>query len=393
MKKFGRIILLLIVAVAFVPTAQATWGDLDQTFGFFGLAVDNIAEHYPGGIAVQSDGKILVTGYKIFAGRQRFFLRRYLASGQPDTSFGNNGSAIANAPVITNSDYYGSRILVQADGRIVVAGRGDSRPTIWRFLSSGSADTTLAVGGMKVLYAYEGSSSPAIATYSNILYVGVIDDQTASTRIIKFHSNGSQDTSFGTSGEAVTDAGSEYSLGVDPTSGNVFIGGRRRSNIVDIGVERFLPTGAPDPAFTQWGATYNTWLFNSYRVLRKANGSFVMNERWYNITGGGTTVGSNLVRLNSVGSFTSRSVYESANTLAYTCPDVMAEQQDGKVILKGASGEHLYRYAANFLTIQTNSCSSFVSLSGKTEAVLQPDDKMVTAGRYNGSIGIIRTIP
>jgi hypothetical protein len=248
-------------------------------------------------------------------------------------------------------------------------------------------------GGMKILYAYEGSSAPPIATYLNILYVGVIDDQTAQTRIIKFNANGTQDTSFGTSGEAITDANNDYSIAVDPTSGNILIGDRRRSNIAQFGIQRFLPTGFPDPTFTHWGATYNTWPYVSYRFVRRSNGQFVMNERTYNITGGGVTVDSHLVRLTSTGNFTSRSGYEHANILAYACPEILAEQQDGKVILRGASGEHLYRYSANFLTIQTSSCSSYSLIQGFTYAVLQPDDKMLVAGRYNGNIMIIRTIP
>lgn len=393
MKRFGRITLLLIVALAFVPTAQATWGDLDPTFGFLGVASDNVANHYPGGVAVQADGKILVTGYKIFAGTKRFFLRRYLSNGLLDTSFGNNGAAIANAPVITNADYYGTRVVVQADGRIAVAGRGNGRPTIWRFLSSGVADTTMGAGGMKVLYAYEGYGAPAIATHLNILYLGVVDDQSVSTIIIKFNSNGTQDTSFGTNGEAITEANADYSIGVDPTSGNILICARKRSNIADFGIQRFLPTGIPDPTFTHWGGTYNNWLTISYRFVRKANGQFVINELFYNITGGGVTVNSNLVRMNSAGSFTSRSQYEHANIIAYTCPEILAEQQDGKVILKGASGEHLYRYAANFLTIQTSSCANFSFMDIKTPAVLQADDKMVVAGRSNGGLVMVRTIP
>lgn len=394
MKRFARVLLLTMVTCALVSSASATWGDYDPTFGFFGMAIDNVAEHYPNGVAVQADGKILVTGYRIFAGKPRFFLRRYLSNGLLDTSFGNNGVAVSGAPIIPNAEYSGSRILVQADGRIVVAGRGNSRPTVWRFLSTGFADTTMGVGGMKALNAYEGTGAPQIATHLNILYVGVIDDQTASTYILKFNSDGTQDTSFGTNGEAITDADIDPTLAVDPVSGNVLIGGRRRSNIANSGVQRFLPTGIPDPGFTHWGTTNSTWLYMKYSFLRRANGQFVMNERTYNITGGGITVWSNLVRLTAAGNFTSRSLYEEAHILANACPEVLAEQQDGKVILSGASLEKLYRYGANFSTLQMNSCTMYSLLgAAKTPGVLQPDDKMVVAGRYNGNLVIVRTIP
>jgi hypothetical protein len=85
----GTIQALAIVLVLGVTShSHGAWGDYDTTFGFLGAIVDNtVTNHTPQGVAVQTDGKILVTGYRLVGGKKRLFLRRYLSNGQVDTSF------------------------------------------------------------------------------------------------------------------------------------------------------------------------------------------------------------------------------------------------------------------------------------------------------------------
>ena len=396
----GTIQALAIVLVLGVTShSHAAWGDYDTTFGFLGAIVDNtVTSHTPQGVAVQTDGKILVTGYRLVGGKKRLFLRRYLSNGQVDTSFGNNGSATSYAFIIADADYFGSKILVQANGRIVVAGVGNQLPVVWRFLSSGSADTSFGSGGMKTLSAYATTfSAPRIATYSNSLYVGLVEVGNASTVVIKFNSNGSQDLSFGTSGEALTDAASTFSMAVDPASGNILLGGRRRSDPTDYGIERFLTSGVLDSSFNHWNATYGGFV-TSYpsEFVRLANGEFVLNERWINVAPGGATVGANIVRLSSGGTFTSRTEYEPSEFVfgaPQPCPDLTMQQQDGRVVLKGTNSDELFRFSTDFSTVETMNCASYANLDTRTPAVLQSDDKMVAAGTYNGYIAMVRTLP
>ena len=96
MKAYTRILIATLVLSVFSANSSGAWGDYDTTFGSLGIASDGITSHYPEGVAVQADGKILVTGFRYVSGKKRFFLRRYLSNGQVDTSFGNNGSAISN---------------------------------------------------------------------------------------------------------------------------------------------------------------------------------------------------------------------------------------------------------------------------------------------------------
>lgn len=398
MKNFISALLLAFTIAIFSNGVSGAWGDFDSTFGFLGASFDNVADHYPRAVAVQPDGKILVTGYR-WVGRQRLFVRRYLSNGQLDTSFGNNGAAASNAPINANADYSGAQIIVQDDGRIAVAGGGDGHAVIWRFLPSGAADTSIGSGGMKSLVGYGNFLDAKIATYANILYVGVSLDASPSTVILKFNSNGSKDTSFGMSGEAITDANRFFSIATDPTTGNILISGRRRSDPNDYGVERFLPSGVLDPSFTHWGAAYGGHITsNPSSFLRLSAGTFVLNERWTTPWGGSVRLGANIVRLNASGAFTSRTSYEPDTSVpgggpAGPCPELMAQQQDGKLVLKGANSDELFRFSTNFASVQTMSCSSFTQLANKSHAVLQPDDKMIVAGTYGGVITIVRTLP
>lgn len=398
MKNLLRVLISIVVLAAAASSSFASWGDYDTTFGFLGAAIDgSVSSHTPYGVAVQSDGKILVTGYRLVSGKKRFFLRRYLSNGQVDTSFGNNGSATWSALINIDADYYGQRIVVQANGKIAVAGIGNGYPVIWRFSSSGSGDTSFGSGGMKTLSAYE-SVSPRIATFSNILYVGVVDEVTNEVFVIKFNSSGSQDTSFGSGGEAFTDMDYRgFTIAIEPTTGNILVGGRQTYNDSGYGVIRFLTSGVLDPGFTNFGATFSG--FPGYfpdQFVRLANGQFVMNERWVNIALGGGTVGSNLVRLNTIGAFTTRIAYGPTGFVtdfSGDCPDVMAQQADGKVIAKTVVSDKLYRFSTTFSTVQTMTCGSYSTLTSPTPAVLQSDDKMIAAGTYNGNIALVRTLP
>ena len=136
-----------------------------------------------------------------------------------------------------------------------------------------------------------------------------------------------------------------------------------------------------------------------YRFIRRANGTFVGVERWFNVaSGGGGTLGANYIRLTSTGGFVSRNIYEPSEYLPGGleggCPDILAEQQDGKMVWKGMNNDELYRYSANFLTIQKMSCSfSYPLVDYSTAAVLQSDNKMVAAAKYGANIAVIRTLP
>src|SRR5215208_381188 len=96
----------IVVSTGVAPVAQAAPGDLDPTFGTDGKVVTNFTDRedvgYP--MVIQSDGKIVVAGT---AGSARFALARYNADGSLDTSF--SGSPPTSAAVMTSSTVSRSR--------------------------------------------------------------------------------------------------------------------------------------------------------------------------------------------------------------------------------------------------------------------------------------------
>jgi uncharacterized delta-60 repeat protein len=96
-------------------------GSVDNTFGTQGLATTafSTGDDFGRGIALQADGKILVSGQSSNQSNPNFAVARYSANGAPDLTFDNDGRF--------SVDFFGAgdsaeSVAVQADGRIVLSG-------------------------------------------------------------------------------------------------------------------------------------------------------------------------------------------------------------------------------------------------------------------------------
>lgn len=100
-----------------------TDGSYDSSFGTNGKSVIQINEEasYVSGIALQADGKILITGqFAIYTQSvSDIYVARLNANGSIDTYFGNDGYIVYD-PLQTEDE--AKSILVQEDGKILVAG-------------------------------------------------------------------------------------------------------------------------------------------------------------------------------------------------------------------------------------------------------------------------------
>ena len=118
-------------------------------------------------MAIQADGKIVVVGRGHNAGSGwDFAVARYDADGAPDLSF--NGIGHASIDFTNGADFdadYGRDLVIQQDGAIVVG--GDPAPLgfgLARLNDDGSLDTTFGVGGRAVASAGGLRDISAIAT-------------------------------------------------------------------------------------------------------------------------------------------------------------------------------------------------------------------------------------
>jgi uncharacterized delta-60 repeat protein len=142
----------------FLPT-----GKPDTTFGSGGQASAGFAGgESRTGVALQPDGKILWVGSQANAsfppfGTFAFAVARFNANGTLDTTFGSGGHASVEffAPPMQGAQEFADAVLVQPDGRILVAGsarQGQIRfapiqGALARFNANGSLDTSFGTGG------------------------------------------------------------------------------------------------------------------------------------------------------------------------------------------------------------------------------------------------------
>jgi uncharacterized delta-60 repeat protein len=209
-----------IVTTGFVQTGADTYqltvarytdrGFLDGTFGGGDGRVQteiNGQDDEGIAIAVQPDGRIVVGGYSQQNTDYFFVLARFLPSGDPDPSFGG-GDGELTTPIGTND---GIRALeLMPDGRIVVGGYsnagGGSGPTLARYLSDGTLDTTFSDDGIVMPADTDVSTFRDLALQPNgrIVFVGEGPDslQTGAA-VARLNLNGRLDTTFDDDGMAV----------------------------------------------------------------------------------------------------------------------------------------------------------------------------------------------
>jgi uncharacterized delta-60 repeat protein len=106
-------------------------GTLDPSFATGGKLLDTTLTRVGENVALQPDGKILTA---------KIDLARWDGTGNLDTTFGSSGSIVGTGKP--------SGIAVQPDGRIVVSSNAPSAPPLRRFTSSGNLDAGFGDAGI-----------------------------------------------------------------------------------------------------------------------------------------------------------------------------------------------------------------------------------------------------
>lgn len=388
---------MAIVAVVLFQTleANATWGDFDTSFGFQGAAIDTITGYNPRSVALQPDGKILVTGYRAptpLSG-ERFFLRRYLANGSLDTAFGTNGAAIGPETNSITTDYRGDTIVVQASGKIDVAGRANGNHAVWQFNSNGKTDKTFGADGLQVVSGYPVINNyyPEMNIQSGKLLLSIRKQVGGDFRValVRLNSNGTLDTHFGNAGESLTGiyGGDKGSGTVVEANGKITIGGLKYNDLSAKGLERKLSSGQDDLTFTP--PTIFSFGIISPGLVKMTNGKYAM--RWINL-------GSNGSLTLVLEKFSVFGVLESSlspyNTFPVNgCPEVFTGQNDGKLIVQFAGLLFRTNNELNGSSIEINDCANLGGVTNMARAGIQSDDRMVVAGVYNNYLMLVRLLP
>jgi uncharacterized delta-60 repeat protein len=193
-------------------------------------------------LVILSDDTILVAGRSSYNSGGTVFnyaLVKYTKDGIPDTTFGADHTGIVTTSIgsITTTtgiiDDQGHTLGVQSDGNIVVAGNSYDDSSIRynfalvRYTKEGILDTTFGTSGIAITPIGSGNNfAYALGIQlsdDSILVAGSsFNSSNYDFALVKYTKKGSLDTTFGTGGIAITPIGSSddyaYALGIQPTS-------------------------------------------------------------------------------------------------------------------------------------------------------------------------------
>jgi uncharacterized delta-60 repeat protein len=243
---------ILVAGVVSGTNPYDTWGvarynsngSLDTTFGNGGLYQFsfNSSNGYGGwayGVAVQSDGKILVGGMLRGTG-MGFSVGRLTSNGQLDSTFGTNGIASINVDPSSEYNKTGQAMILEPDGKILMTGIANyNYLAVARFTSSGAPDSTFDGNGVELIpYSAFGASYTSVVGYGlaeqpdgKTIVVGEASGGSSNSDyvIARLNSNGSLDTGFNGSGFETTNFGVGNSTAYDAAvqaDGKIIIGGQ-----------------------------------------------------------------------------------------------------------------------------------------------------------------------
>src|SRR5215204_2216896 len=203
---YKSIISAISLFFALSASISAAPGDLDPTFGNGGIVITRDSNRYQFdyalGMAIQSDGKIVVVG-EGNAGTFNwdFAVVRYSPDGSLDSTFNGTGKVITKAGGGANS------VVIQPDGRIVAAGGSQNGFTLVRYDVEGTLDTSF-YGTGKVITSVGNSGGVgelAIQPDGKIVAAGYVGDVTGDDcAVVRLNPNGSPDTTFNGTGRVIT---------------------------------------------------------------------------------------------------------------------------------------------------------------------------------------------
>ncbi|MCF8460752.1 MAG: T9SS type A sorting domain-containing protein [Flavobacteriales bacterium] len=405
MKKQSIYLGLSVILFTHVALAQQP-GDLDLAFGTDGIATYHISdsEDQIVKLLVQTDGNILCLG-KTQASLQvgNIFLTRFLTSGEMDASFGQDGVTVIDPS--TGIDV-GNDMVIQGDGRIVVAGYASPQigigPLLARFNANGQLDNSFGDNGIVVINTLEFAIIQKVEILQNgkLLCIAKVGDDIA---LFRFVSDGTWDQSFGIGGIVIVDIGSEYHTCTDlmvVENSGFFVSGSSGLVVTEQAalVCKFLADGTLDSDFNSVGwsefTVNQSYLTNQARHIGMTlAGDLIVAGDLY-----GSSSGEGFVtRLNSGGpidmTFGNAGVFGVELGTGYDLMNAMTLQPDEKILFSGGTSD--IGSENDFFVLRINEDGSPDPTFGDNGVVitevssgnnqindmkLQPDGKLVVGG-------------
>jgi uncharacterized delta-60 repeat protein len=266
--------------------AHAAAGDLDRTFGGDGKVPRNLgAADAAVDIATQPDRTVLaLIGYTA-RNDQNVAVARFLKNGRIDRRFGNGGVA----RVSLAGDEYPGGIALQSNGRIAVSFSSDPRSAdgafgVARFRGNGKPDRSLDRDGVQTA-AFGTGFSDAFANDvaldgSDIVVAGRVwhgAETDYDFAVARFNPGGALDGGFSGDGLQTTDfneqSDSAYGVDVDSEGRVVVVGTADPPGSVDpLALARYDTNGELDSSFSEDGRLVSTLAPEGHDVVTLADG-------------------------------------------------------------------------------------------------------------------------
>jgi uncharacterized delta-60 repeat protein/uncharacterized repeat protein (TIGR01451 family) len=356
MQPNGKIVVAGYASSNFALARYNGNGTLDLGFGTGGVVTtvfpDGTSEAY--GVALQSDGRIVVAGYaQDGSGDWAIGLARYDTAGNLDSTFGPNGSGIVTTSVGSGDDE-GRAVAVQPDDMIVVAGfawggTGSNYDfALARYDADGDLDTTFGPGNTGIVTTHIGTGSDwgdsvVVQPGGKIVVAGRATYAHGSVMAaVRYTGLGLPDLGFGTGGIVTAAVGSDscaQAVGLQ-SNGKIVLAGYADFPVTDndFALVRYTPDGNLDATFGTSGVVTTPFGGGSddriYDLAIRQNDVIIAagaNQNHYFAVAQYTKDGDPLGGFGSVGRVNSRLGPREDHGYA-TCL-----QQNGRIAVAGAS--------------------------------------------------------
>jgi uncharacterized delta-60 repeat protein len=352
-------------------------GTADTSFGTGGVASTpvGVGDALISGLALQSNGSILVTGWAIASTRPltdyAFATARFTVNGALDTSFGSGGIVVTNVKSATGNspgEDRASAVAVQSDGKIVVAGFSEQGANIYtedfavvRYNANGSLDSSFGSGGISVTPNFGGgqdlANGLAIQSDGKIVVAGQVipsNGNPALMAVARYTSSGQLDSTFNSTGIVTMAPAGSTNAGligvVVQNTGRIVVSGWCTLGPQDLALARLTTAGQLDTTFGSAGTGYAVSTDMAIgRSLVQANGKLYTSGR----VDPAEPPSSGTIDLG-VAAFTAEGTADTSfGTVGVVALDYggtddrgrsLTVQEDGKIVVTGISnpgGNHL----------------------------------------------------
>ena len=233
-------------------------------FGTNGVTIDDLfsSAQPVTSLAIQDDGKIVVGGWESSGSDSCFYLARYLTDGTLDTSFDSDGivRTCNDADPASNSDMKLYDLVIQPDGKILAVGSGGTNgfhKLLVRYNTDGSIDTDFGTNGFVTGSSFKIVRGVALQSDGKIIIVAKSSDN---LMVSRYNADGTPDTDFGTNGELDTTIdtwGQDRYPVLVQDDGKIVVAGHAKSGGggYDYVIARITAAGALDTGFGTSGVT------------------------------------------------------------------------------------------------------------------------------------------